>query len=177
MIFLETGHPEVHIIQTETFIDDRGNFFRAYSQPEFDNAPFKFDVSAINVSKNFEVGTIRGLHRQTQPFDDAKIVRCISGSIFDVAVDVRPESHNYLQTVCVELSSFNNLALYIPPGFAHGFQTLEPNSIVQYCTDKTYNPQHETGFRYDDVKLSIRWPLKITRISKKDLNWPLINGS
>jgi dTDP-4-dehydrorhamnose 3,5-epimerase len=168
-----TALPEVLIINSNLFNDDRGNFSRAFDSEMFKDQ-LGFQLSQINICLTKDVGTIRGLHFQTKPFQEQKIVRCLSGAILDVAVDVRPESPTYLKHVQVELSSENNTSLLIPKGFAHGYQTLQQNSTVLYFTSQIYMPSNEKGLRFDDPKLNIKWNRVINKISEKDMNWPLI---
>jgi dTDP-4-dehydrorhamnose 3,5-epimerase len=168
-----TNLPGVVIINTNLFIDNRGHFSRAFDSEEFKNE-LDFELSQINVCLTKDVGTIRGLHFQTEPYQEQKIVRCISGAILDVAVDVRPQSPTYLQHVQLELSAENNLALLIPRGFAHGYQTLEAYSNVLYFTSQIYMPEHEKGLRFNDPELKIKWNRVVKNVSEKDMNWPLI---
>jgi dTDP-4-dehydrorhamnose 3,5-epimerase len=114
------------------------------------------------------------MHMQTPPYSEKKIVRCLSGSVFDVAIDMRPNSPTYLKYVSQELSALNSSALVIPEGFAHGFQTLENNSIVHYTTSQKYSQEHERGIRYNDPAIDINWPMEATQVSKKDREWPLL---
>lgn len=168
-----TNLPGVVIINTNLFNDNRGYFYRAFDSNVFKNA-LDFQISQINVCSTRDAGTIRGLHFQTEPYQEQKIVRCISGAILDVAVDIRPKSPTYLQHIQLELSDENNLALLIPKGFAHGYQTLEPNSNVLYFASQIYMPEHEKGLRFNDPELNIKWNSMVRNVSEKDLNWPLI---
>ena len=170
---IPTYLPEVLMVKSNLFKDDRGTFYRAFDK-EFFAQKLEFTLSQINISFTKDIGTIRGLHFQEEPFQEQKIVRCISGSILDVAVDIRPKSPTYLKSVQLELSYENNLALLIPKGFAHGYQTREENSIVQYYTSEIYKPNHEMGVRFNDPKLEINWDPKIKTVSEKDMNWPLL---
>lgn len=173
MSLIPTDLPEVFMIKSNLFKDDRGIFYRAFDK-DFFARKLEFNLCQINICFTKEIGTIRGLHFQEEPFQEQKIVRCISGSILDVAVDVRPKSPTYLKSVQLELSYENNLALFIPKGFAHGYQTRDENSIVQYCTSEIYKPSHERGMRFNDPKLKIDWDPKIKIVSEKDMNWPLL---
>jgi len=170
---VSTNIPEVVTINSNLFSDDRGYFYRLYDKNVFRNE-LGFDLSQINICLTKEVGTIRGLHFQTEPFEEQKIVRCISGSIIDVAVDIRPKSPTYLKHIKIKLSAANNLSLLIPKGFAHGYQTLVQDSIVHYCTSEVYAPSNEKGLRFNDPRLNIKWDLKITNVSVKDSTWPLL---
>ena len=127
-----------------------------------------------NVSVNPEAGTLRGLHFQQSPHKEVKIVRCVRGAIFDVIVDVRKDSPTYLQWVGVELSPEALRMLYVPEDFAHGFQTLQPDSEVNYLVSAAYAKGAGDGLRYDDPDLGIDWPLPVSRISTQDRNWPLL---
>ena len=170
---IPTDLPEVFMIKSNLFKDDRGSFYRAFDK-DFFAQELEFNLCQINICFTKDIGTIRGLHFQDEPFQEQKIVRCISGSILDVAVDIRPKSPTYLRSIQLELSYENNLALLIPKGFAHGYQTREENSIIQYCTSEIYKPSHEMGMRFNDPKLKINWDPKIKTVSEKDMNWPVL---
>jgi len=170
---IPTELPEVIMLKSNLFKDDRGSFYRAFDQ-DFFTQKLEFNLSQINICFTKDIGTIRGLHFQKEPFQEQKIVRCISGSILDVAVDIRSKSPTYLKSVQFELSCENNLALLIPKGFAHGYQTREKNSIVQYYTSEIYKPSHEMGMRFNDPKLKIKWDPQVKTVSEKDMNWPLL---
>ena len=131
-------------------------------------------VKQINSSFNISRGTLRGLHLQLSPDEEAKLVRCINGAIFDVVADLRPDSPTYLQWFGAELTAEDRVALYIPPGCAHGYQTLEDSSEVLYHVSAAYAPQSESGARYDDPLLGITWPLPVSTISDKDSAWPAL---
>ncbi len=126
----------------------------------------------MNHSFTSAKGTVRGMHFQTQPHSEIKLVRCISGKVADVIVDLRPDSPTFKQFAVFELSAQNKHMIYIPEGFAHGFQTLEDNTELIYLHSNYYNPEFESGIRYNDPALSINWPLEITNISERDLNFP-----
>jgi dTDP-4-dehydrorhamnose 3,5-epimerase len=127
-----------------------------------------------NTSWNVSKGTLRGLHFQLSPSSEVKLVRCTAGALWDVIVDLRPQSATYLQYVAVELTAGNRSALYIPEMFAHGFQTLEEGTEVFYQMSQFYAPKLARGIRYDDPKIGIKWPLPVTSISDLDLNWTLL---
>ena len=173
MEYLQTEISDVWLVTSSPYEDERGTFLRAFSE-ELLNAPLNFNLEQVNVSTTHIAGSIRGMHMQNSPYAEKKIVRCLSGSIFDVAIDMRPNSPTYLKYVSQELSALNNSALVIPEGFAHGFQTLENNSIVHYATSQKYSQEHERGIRYNDPAINIYWPLEATQVSKKDRNWPLL---
>jgi dTDP-4-dehydrorhamnose 3,5-epimerase len=118
------------------------------------------------------MGTVRGLHYQVEPSEEVKIVRCSRGAIFDVIVDVRPDSNTFLQWYGVELSADNRRQLYVPRGFAHGYQTLVDDCEVFYVVSEFYAPQHERGIRWNDPSVDIRWPVPVSDMSEKDAGWP-----
>ncbi|MDJ0860375.1 MAG: dTDP-4-dehydrorhamnose 3,5-epimerase [Dinoroseobacter sp.] len=175
MIFSETPLPGAYLIELERRGDERGYFARTFCANEFASHGLSTSFVQANMSLSRDPGTLRGLHFQREPAQEAKLVRCVSGRLFDVIVDIRPESPTYLQNYSVELSAENGLALYVPKGFAHGFQTLEPDTVASYMADAFYTPEKEGGYRYDDPALGIDWPAKVTEISDKDLKWQLIS--
>ena len=154
------------IIEPQLFKDDRGFFYESYNKNNLDiNIVFVQD----NESKSYK-GVIRGLHFQAPPFEQTKLVRCVSGNILDVAVDLRTNSKTYGKSFSIELSSENNKQLFIPKGFAHGFQVLSETAIVNYKVDNFYNPKSDSGIIWNDKDLSIDWNLDLKPIlSKKDL--------
>ena len=154
------------IIEPQLFKDERGFFYESYNKNNLDiNIVFVQD----NESKSYK-GVIRGLHFQTPPFEQTKIVRCVSGNILDVAVDLRTNSKTYGKSFSIELSSENNKQLFVPKGFAHGFQVLSEIAIVNYKVDEYYNPDSDSGLIWNDKDLSIDWNLDLKPIlSKKDL--------
>ena len=170
MEFIETPFSGLWIIKHNQLVDQRGYFSRTFCQNEFKQIDFNKKIVQINQSYNTEQGTIRGLHFQMPPFSEYKLIRCIQGSVFDVAVDLRKSSPTFLQYFSVELTSNNMLSILIPEGFAHGFQTLEANSILLYHHTEFYTPGYDTGIRYDDPRLQIAWPLHPKNISPRDLS-------
>ena len=154
------------IIEPQLFKDERGFFYESYNKNNLDiNIVFVQD----NESKSYK-GVIRGLHFQTPPFEQTKLVRCVSGNILDVAVDLRTNSKTYGKSFSIELSSENNKQLFVPKGFAHGFQVLSEIAIVSYKVDNYYNPDSDSGLIWNDKDLSIDWNLDLKPIlSKKDL--------
>ena len=154
------------IIEPQLFEDDRGFFYESYNKKNLDkNIVFVQD----NESKSIK-GAIRGLHFQAPPFEQTKLVRCVSGNILDVAVDLRKNSKTYGKSFCVELSSENNKQLFIPKGFAHGFQVISDEAIVNYKVDNYYNPKSDSGIIWNDKDLSINWSIDVKPIlSVKDL--------
>jgi dTDP-4-dehydrorhamnose 3,5-epimerase len=165
------------IIHLDQFKDNRGWFSRTYSGKEFEGAGLRTEWVQMNHSFSDEKGTIRGMHYQLPPFTEIKVVRCISGKMYDVIVDIRKESRTFLQWFCVELSKEALNMLYIPEGFAHGFQTLTDDCEVLYMHSAYYTAGSEAGLKYNDEKLNIPWPLQVSRISDRDNNHPVITSS
>ena len=134
-------------------------------------------IAQCNLALTRHQGTVRGLHYQVPPAAEAKLVRCIRGAIYDVIVDLRPESPTYLEHLGVELSAENRAQFCVPEGFAHGYQALADDTEIIYMVSQFHAPQHEAGLRYDDPLLGIQWPLPVSRVSGKDSSWPLLDRS
>ncbi len=162
------------IVDTTPFEDERGRFSRAYCAKEFGDSGLGTTWVQANLSENPRAGTLRGMHFQREPASEIKLVRCVRGTLFDVVVDVRPESATRHQSFGVELSAGNGRALYIPEGFAHGFVTLADDTTAYYMVSAFYTPGAEGGLRWDDPTVGIDWPLAPTSVSEKDAAWPLI---
>ena len=171
MKFIEAGLPGCFLIELEQLSDERGFFARSYCAETFRSKGLDPNCAQCNISFNTYQGTIRGMHFQVAPHAEAKLVRCTSGTIFDVVIDLRPESPSYLQHESFELSSINRRMLFIPEGIAHGFQTLKDNTEVFYQMSAAYVAGAASGVRYDDPAFNIRWPLTVARISEKDLSY------
>ena len=163
---------DAYLIESPKFSDNRGFLITPYCHKAFEAQGIEFDPVQSNLSHNKEAGTLRGLHFQTNPHAQAKLVSCLAGKIIDVLVDLRPESETFCQWEAVELSLDKANAVFIPKGFAHGFQTLEDNSLVYYLMDTIYAPDSSGGYCYDDPNFKIQWPLAIQKISEKDRQWP-----
>lgn len=176
MRFTPTPLAGAFVIDVERHEDSRGFFARTYCEQEFAaHGIFQHPVQS-NISFNAIRGTLRGMHYQRVPYAEAKVVRCTAGRIFDVIVDVREDSRTRHQWFGVELNSASRRALYIPEGFAHGFQTLEDASEVFYEMFNTFQPGHAEGLRWDDPVLGIKWPLDVTAISEKDQAYPPLSS-
>jgi dTDP-4-dehydrorhamnose 3,5-epimerase len=171
MIFTETELQGAFVIQLERHEDERGFFARAFCQHEFADHGLKPVIAQANIAFNTKQGTIRGMHFQYPPAAETKVVRCTRGAILDVIVDLRPESSTYLEHVAVELTADNHCSLYVPERFAHGYQVLEDNTETIYQVGEFYAPKQEGGLSYDDPRLAIVWPLRLTAISPKDAAW------
>ena len=174
MIFSETRLKGAYVIDLERREDARGFFARAFCQHEFEAHGLKPIIAQANVAHNRQKGTVRGMHFQIPPAAETKLVRCTRGAILDIIVDLRPESPTYLQHVAVELNEDNQLALYVPERFAHGYQVLCDKTDTSYQVGEFYSPPHERALRYDDPRLGLTWPLPMTVISDKDRNAPLL---
>ena len=162
------------IIDIEPDRDDRGFVSHSFCPDEFVEYGLLSNLAQTSIAYNYARGTLRGMHRQVPPHAEAKLVRCTRGAIVDVAVDVRPESHTYGKHVMVQLSADNHRALFLPPSVAHGFQTLADNTEVLFQVSGCYEPDEEQGFRWDEPEFGIEWPLRVSVISEKDANWPLL---
>ena len=172
MIVSSTSIAEARIIEIEPVFDERGFFARTWCRRELAEHGLCVEIAQESISSNRQKGTLRGLHFQTPPHDEVKIVRCTRGMIFDVIVDLRPRSATYLRWQGFELAAGNHRALYVPKGCAHGFQTMEDETEVHYQISSFYNSEAAAGYRYDDPAFSIKWPLPVIVISERDLRWP-----
>lgn len=156
-------------------IDARGRFTRLFCEQELDVIRPNLHFTQINLSETIGRGTLRGMHYQIPPAAEAKLIRCLHGRVFDVAVDLRTHSPTFLHWHAVELSNDNNLAIFIPEGFAHGFQVLSEDAQLLYLHTIPWTPECEAGLRHDDPRLTIHWPLAPTYVSERDSNHPLID--
>lgn len=174
MKFHKTKLDGLLIIDLELKGDPRGYFARSFCIDEFAQAGVSFQMKQMNRSMNTEKGTIRGMHFQRAPQAEAKVVTVLRGKVWDVAVDIRPDSPTFGQFEAVELDEHNKRMFYIPEGFAHGYQTLEPHTELQYLMSGMYAPDYATGVRWDDSDIGIHWPLPNPVLSDKDTQWPLL---
>ena len=175
MIFGVTRLRDAWLIDIEPREDERGFFARTWCRQELAARGLDTEIAQESLSFNRHRGTIRGLHFQLPPHEEIKIVRCTRGAIFDVIVDLRPCSPSYLCWQGFELSAENRRAIYVPKGFAHGFQTLTDNAEIAYQISAFYSPVAAGGYRHDDTAFAIAWPLPVTVISERDLGWPAFN--
>ncbi len=175
MVFIETPLAGAFVIKLEPFQDERGLFARTFCQKEFEQIGHTENFVQFNHSMTVAKGCIRGMHFQKPPFAEIKLIRCIKGKVWDVIVDIRQNSMTFLKWFGVELSAENQKMIYIPKGFAHGFQTLEPNTELIYHHTAFYTPSAEGGLKYDDPKLKIDWKLTPEQLSKKDQEYNYIN--
>lgn len=171
MIFKKNKIKGSYLIKTKKIGDDRGYFSRVFCKKIFKKFKISNSINQANHSFSKTKGTIRGMHFQLSPSDEMKLIICTKGKIFDVIVDLRKKSKSFKKWYGVILDSKNKNMLVVPEGCAHGFQTLEKNSEVFYLVSKAYNPKLERGFRWNDKSIKIKWPIKVSEISKKDENW------
>lgn len=175
MTFSETSLKGSYVITLTPFADDRGWFARTYCKNEFAAIGHDKEWVQMNHSYTKDKGSVRGMHFQHPPFSEIKMVRCIAGAVLDVIVDIRKDSPTFLHHVGVELSAANKKMMYIPEGFAHGFQTLEGDVELIYHHSEFYKPGVEGGLRYDDPMLDIHWPLAVKNMSERDRNHLLLD--
>ena len=177
MLFTETELPGAYLIDLERREDERGFFARAWCADEFAEHGLSTKLVQANLSFNVRQGTVRGMHLQVEPHAEDKLVRCTRGAIYDVIIDLRPESKTYTRWLGVELDADSGRALYVPKGFAHGYQTLVPESETFYLVSEYYTPEAEDGVRWDDPAFGIEWPDRANAfLSEKDRNWPDFTG-
>ena len=177
MIFTEAKLPGAFVLELEKREDERGFFARAWCQREFEAHGLRSQPVQANIALSKKRGTLRGLHYQVAPYEEAKLMRCIRGAIYDVIVDLRPASPTYKQWFGIELSAENHKMLYIPEGFGHGYQALVDDSEVFYQVSQFYTPGAEQGIRWNDPAFGIEWPISENPIlSEKDKNWPDYSG-
>jgi dTDP-4-dehydrorhamnose 3,5-epimerase len=175
MIFHATPLADAYTVAWQAREDDRGLFARAFCVEEFARQGLCTSFPQANISCNRLAGTVRGMHFQVAPHAEVKVVRCVKGALYDVIVDNRPESPTYLHWFGAELSDANGLMMYVPQGFAHGYQALTADATAFYLVSAPYAPHAEGGLRHDDPRIAIRWPLPIASVSPKDASWPLLS--
>ena len=177
MIFTETKLAGSYIIEPEPRLDERGWFARYFCKEEFEKIGHTKEWVQMNHSFTNFKGSIRGMHFQVAPYKEIKMLRCIAGAVYDVIIDLRKDSATFLEWTGVELSAANRKMLYIPEGFAHGFQCLEDNCELTYHHSAFYQPGAEAGIRYNDPLINIEWPLPLTVISPRDEQHPLLDNN
>ncbi|MCU0750866.1 MAG: dTDP-4-dehydrorhamnose 3,5-epimerase family protein [Akkermansiaceae bacterium] len=175
MIFHETKLAGAFIVELDRRIDERGFFARSFCAEEFRQHGIQFQPAQANISHSNRKGTLRGMHYQGPPVSETKFIRCIRGAVWDVIIDMRPDSPTYLQHIGVELSADNGLAIFVPDLFAHGNQALTDDAELLYLVGGPYTPGFERGVRYDEPLVQIEWPLPVTVIDQKDRAWPPIS--
>ncbi len=172
MKFTKLDLRDAFLVELEKHGDHRGFFARLWCQKEFEEHGLVPHVVQANISFSTLKGTIRGLHYQEEPFAETKFIRCVKGAIFDVIIDIQPDSPTFMKWFSIELTAENHKMLYVPKGYAHGFQSIETDTEVTYLVSEFYTPHAEGGIRYDDPAFGIQWPLPVAEISDKDRNWP-----
>jgi dTDP-4-dehydrorhamnose 3,5-epimerase len=177
MIIKPLSIPDVKEVEINLIVDNRGSFGRLFCPTNYSKLVKNFDIKQINTSSTLEKGALRGMHFQHRPFTETKIITCISGKVFDVAVDLRHDSPTFLKWTYTILSSEIKNQMVIPPGFAHGFQVIDGPAELIYLHDQFYKPETEAGLRYNDPRLAISWPLQVTSISERDNIHPLIDNN
>lgn len=172
MRFEETALPGVFVIELERHEDDRGWFARSWCREEFAAHGLPTELTQCNLSHNQRRGTLRGMHWQADPHGEAKLIRCVSGAAFDVAIDLRPDSPAYRQVFSTEISEANGRAVFLPEGIAHGFQSLNDETTLLYQMSSSYVPEAARGLRWNDPLFSIDWPLPDPIMSERDRSYP-----
>ena len=172
MNIIETPLQGAYLIEIDKIGDERGFFGRSWCKKEMQEAGLTADIAQINTSLSRQKGTLRGLHFQLAPFQESKMIRCTKGAIFDMIVDIRPDSPTFLQWYGEELTESNHKALYSPEGFAQGFITLQDDTEITYFTNEFYAPGLDRGVRYDDPQIGIELPIVPVVVSDKDSVWP-----
>ena len=172
MIFTDTGIGGVWVIEAERLEDDRGFFARTWDTDEFAERGLNPKLAQCSISYNRALGTLRGMHYQVAPHEEAKLVRCTAGAIFDAALDLRPDSSTFREWFGIELSAQNRRALYVPEGCAHGFLTLGDGCEVHYQISQAYMPESARGVRWDDPAFAISWPGEVVVINERDRSYP-----
>jgi dTDP-4-dehydrorhamnose 3,5-epimerase len=170
--FTELPLAGAFVVDLEPRRDERGFFARAFCAREFEQRGLKTGIVQANLSQNLRRGTVRGMHYQRAPRAEAKLVRCVNGAVFDAIIDLRPGSASYLGWTSVELSRENRRMLYVPEGFAHGYQALTDDSEVLYLVTEFYSPELEAAVRWNDARFGIRWPIASVILSPKDAAHP-----
>lgn len=176
MIFTETGLTGAYVVGIKRIEDDRGFFARGWCRREFEEAGLNPGLVQINLARSLKQGTLRGLHYQEAPHAEAKLARCTKGAIFDVLVDLRPDSPTFKRWFGLELTADNHQMLYVPEGFAHGYETLTDDAEMCYHTSQFYAAASARGVRYDDPAFGIAWPLPVAVISDADRRWADFDG-
>ena len=175
MTFSETSLPGAYLVTPAPRHDSRGWFMRTFDKTAFAEIGFTDEWVQMNQSMTHQAGSVRGMHFQRPPRAETKLVRCVAGAVFDVLVDLRAGSPTFLRWFGAELTADNRQMLFIPKGFAHGFQTLTVDCQLVYCHSVAYAPDQEGAIRYDDPRIGIEWPLPVADVSERDATHPFLN--
>lgn len=176
MKFTETKLKGAFIVELEKREDSRGFFARTFCKNELDAHGLESNIVQTNMSQTLKKGTLRGMHFQKAPYGETKLVRCTRGAVYDVIIDLRPESETFKQWFGIELTAENHTMLFVPRGFAHGFVTLVDDCEVMYEVSQFYTPEADSGVRYNDPAFGIEWPTEILEVTEKDANHPDFTG-
>ena len=171
MLFTETGLEDAYVVELEKKEDHRGFFARSWDAKEFSKHNLNSKLVQCNISFSKKRGTLRGMHYQTKPFEESKLIRCTKGKIFDAIIDLRPSSKTFKKWFGIELTEENYKMLFVPEGFAHGFQSLVDNTEIIYQVSEFYTPGSELGIHWNDPAFNIKWPVKEKIITEKDNSW------
>lgn len=177
MKFIETTLPGSYVVELTPMSDNRGWFARTYCKQTFQQIGHSAEWVQLNHSFTVKKGSIRGMHYQVRPFAEIKMVRCIAGAVFDVIVDLRKDSSTFMKWFGAQLSASNKHMMYIPAGFAHGFQALTDDAELIYHHSEYFTPNAEAGIRYNDAAIGIEWPLPVADLSDRDRNHPIIDST
>lgn len=177
MLFTQLPLKNAMLVEIEPLFDERGLFARSFCEQEFSEAGLPVYWPQINISFTPEVGTVRGMHYQIIPYEEPKLVRCTRGKVHDVIIDLRIDSTTYRQHFSIEISALNRKSLFVPAGFAHGFQTLENDTEILYLMGASYKPEAQSGVRWSDPAFSISWPRPVSAISERDSSYPNFNSA
>ncbi|MFW5904699.1 MAG: dTDP-4-dehydrorhamnose 3,5-epimerase [bacterium] len=172
MIFRETGLAGAWLVEVEPHTDERGQFSRIWCRREFGERGLATDLVQASLSWNRRRRILRGMHYQAAPFEEVKLVRCVRGAVHDVIIDLRPDSPSFLEHFAVDLTADNRRSVYVPEGFAHGFQVLDDGSEVLYHMSEFYSPDHGRGVRWDDPTFGIDWPIADPILNERDRSYP-----
>jgi dTDP-4-dehydrorhamnose 3,5-epimerase len=175
MRFIETALAGVFVFEINRFEDERGFYKRLWGKDELKTVGLDSNLNNVGLSFNIQKGTVRGMHYQLKPFAETKLVQCTRGSVYDVVLDIRPQSKTFGKWIAEELTEANNRALYIPRELAHGFQTLEDGSEVLYCISQKYSVEHSRGIRWNDPRFGIELPLPVSVINDRDRSYEDFN--
>jgi len=171
MLFTETGLEDAYVVELEKKEDHRGFFARSWDAKEFSKHNLNSKLVQCNISFSKKRGTLRGMHYQTKPFEESKLIRCTKGKIFDAIIDLRPSSKTFKKWFGIELTEENYKMIFVPEGFAHGFQSLVDNTEIIYQVSEFYTPGYELGIHWNDPTFNIKWPLEEKIITEKDNSW------
>ena len=172
MIFENLGIIDAFLIKPKLFEDNRGSFRRSFCTNEFKEHGLVFNALQGNISENPKLGTLRGFHYQLEPYQEAKVITCLTGGIFDVIIDLRNNSPTFLKTISIRIDAYNKNSLFIPKGCANAWLTTKENTIIHYYMSEIYEAGHDKGIRYNDSFFNIQWPFEPIIISKKDISYP-----